>query len=120
MTNIDIPTLKRKDWPSTKIPTGLSLLVIITGYLLFKFFLLPPDKIWGGKIHENEYWAIMTTPTQDTSKAITVNNPSPAGNTNLINPPVYNKANHSVNRGSDADLRAYPLAPVGTPPEIAE
>jgi hypothetical protein len=120
MTNTDTPTIKRKDWPSTKIPMGLSLLVIITGYLLFKFFLLSPDKIWGAKIHKNEYWAIMISPTQETSKAITVNNSLTSNNTKFINPPVYSKSNHSVNMGSDADLRAYPLAPVGTPPAIAQ
>jgi hypothetical protein len=118
VTNINTTTVKRNAWPSTKIPLGLSLLVIITGYLLFKFFLLPPDKIWGGKIHDNEYWAIMTTPVQETSKAIKIND-QPLSGTSFNNPPAYNSANHNVNRGSDADLRAYPLAPVGTPPEIA-
>lgn len=119
MTNPGMTSVRRKEWPSTKIPMALSLLVIITGYLLFRFFLMPPEKIWGNKIHNNEYWAIMSAPVPKASKAITVNS-THLNNTAFNNPPVYNRDNHSVNRGNDADLRAYPLAPVGTPPEIAQ
>ncbi len=122
MTNTpaDITILKRKEWPSTKIPTCLSLLVMITGFLLFKFFLLPPDKIWGGKISQNEYWAIMVTPAQESSKAVTVNNLPKVPGININNLPIYTKTNHNVTRGTDADLRAYPFAPVGSPPAIAQ